>query len=73
MYHFVSCFINVTDLSVDIAWQECTTLLVSQLPVCISSYFCLYFDNWLLIRIPKKCMIIISEFPNGKTVNRKMD
>ena len=21
MYHFVSCFINVTDLSVDVAWQ----------------------------------------------------
>ena len=21
MYHFVSCFINVTDLSADIAWQ----------------------------------------------------
>ena len=47
MYHFVSCFINVTDLSVDVAWQVCTTLLVSQLPFCISSYFCLYFDNWL--------------------------
>ena len=21
MYHFVSCFINVTDLSVDVTWQ----------------------------------------------------
>ena len=44
MYHFVSCFINVIDLSVDVAWQ--VTLFVSQLPVCTSSYFCLYFDNF---------------------------
>ena len=45
MYHFVSCFINVTDLSVDVAWQ----VPMHHLVVCqsISCYFCLYFDNWL--------------------------
>ena len=50
MYHFVSGFINVTDLSVDVAWQVprySPPCLFSQLPVCISSYFCLYFDIWL--------------------------
>ena len=31
--------------------EVCTTLLVSQLPVCMSSYFCLYFDNWLTFNL----------------------
>ena len=44
MYQFVSGFINITDLNIDVEWQVCTTLLVSQIPVCI---FCLCFDNWL--------------------------
>ena len=48
MYHFVSGFINVTDLSVDVPWQ-----VPRYAPPCLSvnfqfaSYFCLYFDNWL--------------------------
>ena len=42
---------------------------VSQLPVCISSYFCLYFDNWLTFNFDtSKNMIIILEFPNDKNV-----
>ena len=46
---------------------------VSQLPVCISSYFCLYFDNWLTFNFDtSKNMIIILEFPNGKNVNREV-
>ena len=47
MYQFVSGFINITELNIDVEWQICTTLLVGQLTVCILSYFCLYFDNWL--------------------------
>ena len=43
MYQFVSGFINITDLNIDVEWQVCTILLVSQLPVCI---FCLCSDNW---------------------------
>ena len=51
----------------------CTTLLVSQLPVCILSYFCLHFDNWLTFNFDtSKNMIIILEFPNGKNVNREI-
>ena len=46
MYQFVSGVINITDLNIDVEWQVCTTLLVSQFPVCISSYFCLCFDIW---------------------------
>ena len=46
---------------------------VSQLPVCISSYFCLYFDNWLTFNFDtSKNMIIILEFPNGTNVNREV-
>ena len=72
MYHFVSGFINVTDLSVDVAWQV-PRYAVSQLPVCISSYSCLYFDNWLTFNFDtSKNMIIILEFPNGKNVNREV-
>ena len=47
MCEFVSGFINTTNLNIDVEWQICTTLLVSQLPVCIWSYFCLCSDNWL--------------------------
>ena len=34
MYHFVSCFINVTDLSVDVAWQ-----VARYAPPCLSVNF----------------------------------
>ena len=34
MYHFVSCFINVTDLSVDVAWQ-----VPRYAPPCLSVNF----------------------------------
>ena len=34
MYHFVSCFINVTDLSVDVAWQ-----VPRHAPSCLSVNF----------------------------------
>ena len=46
---------------------------VSQLPVCISSYFCLYFDNWLIFNFDtSKNMIVILEFPNDKNVKREV-
>ena len=64
MYQFVSGFINITDLNIHVEWQVCTTLLV-----CISSYFCLYFNNWLTFNSEASNMIIILEFPNGKNVN----
>ena len=50
MYHFVSGFMNVTDLSVDVAWQVpryAPPCLSVNFLACILSYFCLYFDNWL--------------------------
>ena len=31
MYQFVFGFINITDLSIDVEWQVCNTMLVSQL------------------------------------------
>ena len=34
MYHFVSGFINVTDLSVDVAWQ-----VTRYVPFCLSVNF----------------------------------
>ena len=76
MYHFVSCFINVTDLSVDVAWQ-----VPRYAPPCLSVNFLfaspLTFVYTLIIGllltwIPQKSMIIIFEFPNDKNVNRKM-
>ena len=45
---------------------------VSQFPVCISSYFCLYFNNWLTFNFDTSKNIIILEFPNGKNVNREV-
>ena len=36
MYQFVFGFINITDLSIDVELQVCTTLLVSQLSPFVS-------------------------------------
>ena len=49
MYHFISCFINVTDLSVDVAWQvPVYHLVVCQSTSCLHLLLLfLYFDNWL--------------------------
>ena len=48
-------------------------IIILEFPVCISSYFCLYFDNWLTFNFDtSKNMIIILEFPNGKNVNREV-
>ena len=69
MYHFVSCFINVTYVS------RCA-------PPCLSVNFLfashLTFVYTLIIGLlltwlPQKSMTFIFEFPNGKNVNRKMD
>ena len=77
MYHFVSCFINVTDFSVDVACQ-----VPKYAPPCLSVNFLfvspLTFVYTLIIGllltwIPQKSMIIMFEFPNGKNVTRKMD
>ena len=73
MYHFVSGFVNVTDLSVDVAWQ-----VPRYAPPCLSVNFLFASDltfvhtliiGLLLTLISKKNMIIILEFPNGKNVN----
>ena len=62
MYHFVSGFINVTDLSVDVAWQ-----VPRYAPPCLSvnfqfaSHFTLVYTliiGLLLTSIPQKNMII---------------
>ena len=42
MYEFVFGFINVTDLSIDVGWQVCTTLLVSQLSPFASDLIFVY-------------------------------
>ena len=73
MYHFVSGFINVTDFSVDVAWQ-----VSRYAPPCLSVNFLfashltsvyILITGILLTSIPKQNMIIILEFPNGKNVN----
>ena len=76
MYHFVSGFINVTDLSVDVAWQvrRCA-------PPCLSvnfqfashlTFVYTLIIGLLLTSIPQKNTIIILEFPNGKNVSREV-
>ena len=76
MYHFVSGFINVTDLSVDVAWQ-----VPRYAPPCLSvnfqfashlTFVYTLIIGLLLTSIPQKDMIIILEFPNGKNVNREV-
>ena len=70
MYQFVLGFLNITDLSIDIEWQVCTTLLVSQLSPFASDIIFVYaliID--LLLTSMFQNMIIILEFPNGKNVN----
>ena len=76
MYHFVSGFINVTDLSVDVAWQ-----VPRYAPPCLPvnfqfaahlTFVCTLIISLLLTSISQKNMIIIHEFPNGKNVNREV-
>ena len=69
MYQFVSGVINITDLNIDVEWRVCTTLLVSQLLVCIWSYFVYALITGLLLTSKSQNMIIVLEFPNGKIVN----
>ena len=58
-HQFVSPFIEITN----VAWKVCTSLLVSQPSVCISSVFCLFFNNWLerLIFKPHNMIIVRKE------------
>ena len=76
MYHFVSGFINVTDLSADVAWE-----VPRYAPPCLSVNFQFashltfvktMINGLLLTLIPQNNMIIILEFPNGKNVNREV-
>ena len=70
MYQFVFGFINVTDLSIDVEWQVCTTLLVSQLsPFAFDLTFVYALIIGLLLTSKSQNMIIILEFPNDKNVN----
>ena len=75
MYHFVSGFINVTDLSVDVAWQ-----VPRYSPPCLSvnfqfashlTFVYTLIIGLLLTSIPKKNMIIL-EIPSVKNVNREV-
>ena len=70
MYHFVFGFINITDLNIDVEWQVCTTLLVSELSTFVSDLIFVYtLIIGLLLTSKSQNMIIILEFPNGKNVN----
>ena len=70
MYQFVFGFIHITDLSIDVEWQVCTTLLVSQLSPFTSDLIFVYaLIIGLLLTSKSQNMIIILEFPNGKNVN----
>ena len=70
MYQFVFGFINIRDLSIDVEWQVCTTLLVSQLSPFASDLIFIYtLIIGLLLTSKSQNMIIILEFPNGKNVN----
>ena len=69
MYQFVSGFINITDLNIDVEWQVCTTLLVSQPPFASDLSFVYALIIGLLLTSKSQNMIIIPEFPNGKNVN----
>ena len=73
MYHFVSGFINVTDLSAHVTWQ-----VPRYAPPCLSVNFLFashltfvytLIIGLLLTSLPPKNIIIILEFPNGKNVN----
>ena len=69
MYQFVFGFINIY-LSIDVEWQVCTTLLVSQLSPFASDVIFVYaLIIGLLLTSKSQNMIIILEFPNGKNVN----
>ena len=70
MYQFVFGFINMTDLSIDVEWQVCTTLLVGQLSMFTSDLIFVYaLIIGLLLTSKSQNMIIILDFPNGKNVN----
>ena len=70
MYQFVFGFINITGLSIDVEWQVCTTLLVSQLSPFASGLIFVYaLTIDLLLTSKSQNMIIILEFLNCKNVN----
>ena len=48
-------------------WEVCTTLLVSQLPVCISSYFIYTLIIGLVLISKPQNMVITLKFPNSKS------
>ena len=63
MYQFVFGFINITDVSIDVEWQVCTTLLVSQLSPFASDLICVYaLIIGLLLTSKSQNMIIILEW-----------
>ena len=73
MYHFVSCCINVIDLSWQVPWYAppCLSvnfLFASHLTIVYTLIIGLLLTSIidLLLTIPQKNMIIILEFPNGK-------
>ena len=73
MYHCLSGFINVTNLSVDVAWQvprnASPCLSVNFLFASQLTFVYTLIIGLLLTSIPHKNMIITLDFPNGKNVN----
>ena len=73
MYHSVSGFTNVTDLSVDVTWQvpryALSCLSVNFLFASHLTFVYTLIIGLLLTSIPQKNMTIILEFLNGKNVN----
>ena len=66
MYQFVSGFINITDLNIDVEWQVCTTLLVSQFSFASDLTFVHALIFGLLLTSRSQNMIIILEFQMAK-------
>ena len=67
MYQFVFGFINITDLSIDVEWQICTTLLVSQLSPFASDLIFVYaLIIGLLLTSKSHNMIIILKLQMAK-------
>ena len=67
MYQSVFGFINITDLSIDLEWQVCITLLVSQLSPFASDLIFVYaLITGLLLTSKSQNMTIILEFQMAK-------
>ena len=62
MYQFVSGFINITDLNIDVEWQVCNTLLVINSLFASDLTFVYALIIGLLLTSKSQNMIITHEF-----------